>query len=108
MWLTATNKSYDFAFTKEAHGVPGRFHHVTFALDSREAILQAADVFLRRRLHRDRAAQARGAADLLPLRLRAGRQPRGGGRRRARLVLAPDWKPITWTQAERARARPGA
>ena len=46
MWLTATNKSYDFAFTKEAHGVPGRFHHVTFALDSREAILQAADVFL--------------------------------------------------------------
>src|SRR4051812_41211508 len=25
MWLTATNKSYDFAYTKEAHGVKGRF-----------------------------------------------------------------------------------
>jgi catechol 2,3-dioxygenase len=35
MWLTATNKSYDFAYTREAHGVRGRFHHVTFALDSR-------------------------------------------------------------------------
>jgi catechol 2,3-dioxygenase len=46
MWLTATNKSYDFAYTREAHGVKGRFHHVTFALDSREAVLQAADVFL--------------------------------------------------------------
>lgn len=46
MWLTSNNKSYDFAFTKEAHGVPGRFHHVTFALDSREAIRQAADTFL--------------------------------------------------------------
>ena len=42
MWLTATNKSYDFAYTKEAHGVAGRFHHVTFALDSREEILRAA------------------------------------------------------------------
>ena len=39
MWLTAANKSYDFAFTKEAHGIGGRFHHVTFALDSREAVL---------------------------------------------------------------------
>ena len=29
MWLTATNKSYDFAYTKEAHGVKGRFHHIT-------------------------------------------------------------------------------
>ena len=26
MWLTCTNKSYDFAYTREAHGVGGRFH----------------------------------------------------------------------------------
>src|SRR5215470_8410341 len=26
MWLTCTNKSYDFAYTREAHGVKGRFH----------------------------------------------------------------------------------
>ena len=29
MWLTATNKGYDFAYTREAHGVAGRFHHVS-------------------------------------------------------------------------------
>ncbi len=70
MWLTATNKSYDFAYTREAHGVRGRFHHVTFALDSREADPPGRRRLPReRRLHRDRAAQARRAADLLPLRL---------------------------------------
>src|SRR4051794_1868929 len=46
MWLTCTNKSYDFAYTREAHGVKGRFHHITYALDSREDILRAADIFL--------------------------------------------------------------
>ena len=56
MWLTATNKSYDFAYTREAHGIGGRFHHVTFALDSREAILQAADVFLENGVLSDGAA----------------------------------------------------
>jgi catechol 2,3-dioxygenase len=84
MWLTCTNKSYDFAYTREAHGVKGRFHHITYALDSREDILRAADIFLENGARRDRAAQARGAADLLPLRLRARRKPgRGGQRRRA-------------------------
>ena len=45
MWLTSNNKSYDVAFTKELHGVPGRFHHVTFAPDSSEEALRAADIF---------------------------------------------------------------
>src|SRR5450631_256389 len=46
MWLTCTNKSYDFAYTKEAHGIAGRFHHITYALDSRDEVLRAADIFL--------------------------------------------------------------
>jgi hypothetical protein len=51
MWLTCTNKSYDFAYTREAHGVKGRFHHITYALDSREDVLRAADVFLENGVH---------------------------------------------------------
>ena len=31
MWLTATNKSYDFAYTRDHTGTKGRFHHVTNA-----------------------------------------------------------------------------
>ncbi len=47
MWMTATNKSYDFAYTRDhTVGPKGRFHHVTYALDSREDVLRAADIFL--------------------------------------------------------------
>jgi catechol 2,3-dioxygenase len=45
-WLTCTNKTYDIAFTRDATGTPGRFHHVTYAVDCREDILRAADIFL--------------------------------------------------------------
>jgi len=55
MWMTMSNKSYDFAYTRDHYGKKGRFHHVTYALDSREEILRAADIFLENgRSHRDR------------------------------------------------------
>ena len=38
MWMTATNKSYDFAYTRDHTGTKGRLHHVTFALDAREDV----------------------------------------------------------------------
>ena len=34
MWMTATNKTYDFAYTRDHTGTKGRFHHVTYALDA--------------------------------------------------------------------------
>ncbi len=46
IWFTATNKSYDFAYTRDHTGARGRFHHVTYALNSREEVLLAADIFL--------------------------------------------------------------
>ena len=46
MWMTMSNKSYDFAYSRDHSGTKGRFHHVTYALDSREDILRAADIFL--------------------------------------------------------------
>ena len=72
------NKSYDIAYCARLRpAAAGRFHHVTFAVDSREDILRAADIFLENGdLHRDRSAQARDPADLLHLCLGAGRQPR--------------------------------
>jgi catechol 2,3-dioxygenase len=106
MWLTATNKSYDFAFTKEAHGVAGRFHHVTFALDSREAILQAADVFLEHGVFIETGPHKHAVQQTFFLYVY---EP-GGNRVEvanagARLVLAPDWRPITWTEAERRKGQ---
>jgi Glyoxalase/Bleomycin resistance protein/Dioxygenase superfamily len=45
MWMTMSNKSYDFAYSHDHSNTPGRFHHVTYALDSREEILRAADIY---------------------------------------------------------------
>jgi catechol 2,3-dioxygenase len=106
MWLTATNKSYDFAFTKEAHGVPGRFHHVTFALDSREAVLQAADTFLEAGVFIETGPHKHAVQQTFFLYVY---EP-GGNRVEvahagARLILAPDWKTITWTETERKKGQ---
>ena len=106
MWLTATNKSYDFAYTKEAHGIPGRFHHVTFALDSREEILRAADIFLEAGVPIETGPHKHAVQQTFFLYVF---EP--GGHRvevanaGARLVLAPDWKPIRWTEAERRKGQ---
>ena len=46
MWFTVCNKSYDFAYTHDHTNTPGRFHHLTYAVDSREEVLRAADICL--------------------------------------------------------------
>jgi catechol 2,3-dioxygenase len=106
MWLTCTNKSYDFAYTREAHGVAGRFHHVTYALDSREDVLRAADVFLDAGVPIETGPHKHAVQQTFFLYVF---EP--GGHRvevanaGARLVLAPDWRPIRWTEAERRRGQ---
>ncbi len=106
MWMTATNKSYDFAFTREAHGVAGRFHHVTYAVDSREDILRAADVFMEHGVAIETGPHKHAIQQTFFLYVF---EP--GGHRveianaGARLVLAPDWRPVVWTEAERRRGQ---
>ena len=107
LWVhVATNKSYDFAYTREAHGVMGRFHHLTYALDSREDILRAADVFLENGVFIETGPHKHAVQQTFFLYVY---EP-GGNRVEvanagARLVLAPDWKPITWTEAERKKGQ---
>jgi catechol 2,3-dioxygenase len=106
MWLTSNNKSYDFAYTLEAHGVKGRFHHVTFALDTREEILRAADIFLENGVFIETGPHKHAVQQTFFLYVY---EP-GGNRVEvanagARLVLAPDWKPIVWTEAERSKGQ---
>lgn len=106
MWMTATNKSYDVAFGRAPAGAHGRLHHVTFALDSREAILQAADVFLDAGVFIENGPHKHAIQQTFFLYVH---EP-GGNRVElahagARLVLAPDWKTITWTEAERNKGQ---
>jgi len=106
MWMTATNKSYDFAYTLDHTGSKGRFHHVTYALDSREDILRAADVFLEAGVFIETGPHKHAVQQTFFLYVY---EP-GGNRVEvacagARLVLAPDWKPIRWSEAERRKGQ---
>ncbi len=105
-WMTTTNKTYDIAFTQDHTGVPGRFHHVTYALDSREDILRAADIFLENGVFIETGPHKHAVQQTFFLYVW---EP-GGNRIEvanagARLMLAPDWKPIVWTQAERSKGQ---
>lgn len=106
IWMTATNKSYDFAYTRDHTGTPGRFHHVTYALNSREEILLAADWFLENGVYIETGPHKHAVQQTFFLYVW---EP-GGNRVElanagARLVLAPDWKPITWTEDERKKGQ---
>ncbi|HEY9343734.1 MAG TPA: catechol 2,3-dioxygenase, partial [Inquilinus sp.] len=106
MWLTFTNKSYDFAYTRDHTGAKGRFHHVTYALDSREDILRAADIFLENGVFIETGPHKHAVQQTFFLYVY---EP-GGNRVEvanagARLVLAPDWKPIVWTEEERKKGQ---
>ena len=105
-WMTATNKTYDIAFTKDATGNGGRFHHLTYAVDCREDILRAADVFLENGVFIETGPHKHAVQQTFFLYVW---EP-GGNRVElanagARLMLAPDWKPIRWTQAERMKGQ---
>jgi catechol 2,3-dioxygenase len=106
MWMTATNKSYDFAYTHDHTNTKGRFHHVTYALDSREEILRAADIFLENGVFIETGPHKHAIQQTFFLYVY---EP-GGNRIElcnagARLVLAPDWQPVNWTEAERAKGQ---
>jgi catechol 2,3-dioxygenase len=106
VWVTATNKTYDVAFTHDHYGAVGRFHHATFALDSREEILRAADIFLENGVHIETGPHKHAVQQTFFLYVY---EP-GGNRVEvanagARLMLAPDWQPVVWTEAERKKGQ---
>lgn len=105
-WLTFSNKSYDIVYTEDWTGSNNRLHHIAFATDTREDILRAADlaldtgVFIETGPHKHAIQQTFFLYVYEP----------GGNRIElcnplTRLVLAPDWPLITWTEAERRKGQ---
>jgi catechol 2,3-dioxygenase len=106
VWVTATNKTYDVAFTHDHYGAMGRFHHATYALDSREEVLRAADIFLENGVHIETGPHKHAVQQTFFLYVY---EP-GGNRVEvanagARLMLAPDWQPVIWTETERKKGQ---
>jgi len=105
-WHHFTNKGYDLVYTRDWTGATGRLHHVAFAPDTREDILRAADICLDRGVFIETGPHKHAIQQTFFLYVY---EP-GGNRIElcnpvARLVLAPDWRTITWTEAERAKGQ---
>lgn len=104
-WLHITNKSYEIAYTSDNRGGKGRLHHVTFNVDSREAVLRAADVFLDNGVYIEFAPSKHAPNQTFFVYVY---EP-GGNRIEVcaggYLIFSPDWEPITWTQQERAKGQ---
>jgi catechol 2,3-dioxygenase len=105
-WFTNNNKSYDVAFTRDGTDSRGRFHHVTYAVDQREHILQAADIFLENGVHIETGPHKHAVQQTFFLYVW---EPAGNrvelANAGSRLILAPDWEPIVWTEAERRKGQ---
>ena len=105
-WFTVNNKTYDLACTEEHGRGHGRFHHVTYATDQREDILRAADIFLQSGVHIETGPHKHAIQGTFFLYVW---EPAGNrvelANAGARLILAPDWKPIVWTEADRKKGQ---
>jgi len=105
-WFTVNNKTYDLACTEEHGGGHGRLHHVTYATDQREDILRAADIFLQNGVHIETGPHKHAVQGTFFLYVW---EPAGNrvelANSGARLILAPDWEPVVWTQKERLKGQ---
>ncbi|MED1421285.1 catechol 2,3-dioxygenase [Bacillus smithii] len=104
-WLHLTNKAYEIAYTSDHTGAKGRLHHLTYNVESREAVLHAADVFLENGVFIEFAPSKHAIQQTFAMYVY---EPGGtrieictGGY----FIIAPDWEPITWTEAERAKGQ---
>lgn len=106
VWFTVNNKSYDVAYTRDATGTRGRFHHITYAVDQREHILRAADIFLENGVYIETGPHKHAIQQTFFLYVY---EPAGNrvevANAGARLILAPDWETVTWTEAERKKGQ---
>jgi catechol 2,3-dioxygenase len=105
-WLAFMNKSYDVTYAEDASGAKGRLHHFTYAVDNREAVLRAADICLEHNVFIETGPHKHAIQQTFFLYVY---EP-GGNRVEianagARLILAPDWKPIVWNEVERKKGQ---
>ena len=105
-WLTPNNKTYELAISEDWTGARGRLHHITYAVDSREEVLRAADICLEYGVFMETGPHKHTIQQTFFLYVY---EP-GGNRFEiscagARLLLAPDWKSVIWNEAERKKGQ---
>lgn len=106
VWVSVNNKSYDLAITEDHSGLSGRFHHLTYAVNSREEVLLAADIALENGIFIETGPHKHAIQQTFFLYLY---EP-GGNRIEianptARLILDPDYETIVWNREERMKGQ---
>lgn len=106
VWFTCNNKTYDLVCSEERGGGTGRLHHVTYATDQREDILRAADIMLENGVHIETGPHKHAIQGSFFLYVW---EPAGNrielANAGARLMLAPDWEPVVWTETDRKKGQ---
>jgi catechol 2,3-dioxygenase len=104
-WISVTPLVHDIAYTLDATRARGRLHHIAYWCDNREDILRAADIFLDNDIFIETGPSKHAVTHGFFLYCY---EP-GGNRVEVfsggYLIFAPDWEPVVWTQAERARGQ---
>lgn len=104
-WISVTPLTHDIAYTLDATRARGRLHHIAYFVDNREDILRAADIFLEGGYFIETGPSKHALTQAFFL---YGYEP-GGNRVElfsgGYLIFAPDWEPIRWSQAERAKGQ---
>ena len=104
-WMSLSIAAHELIYVADAYGANGRLHHLAFWVDTREECLRAADLFVDAGVPIEAAPSKHGVAQGFFL---YGFEP-GGNRIEVTtggyFVYDPDFEPITWTAAERARGQ---
>ena len=104
-WLAATNKSYDLAFTRDSTKAFGRFHHLTYRMDSREDVLRAADILTERGIFIETGPHKHSIGQTFFLYFYepgGNRIEIGAG---GYMIFDPDWQPVVWSKEERMKGQ---
>lgn len=104
-WLYSGQKAYELVYTADAKQAKGRLHHLAFCVDSREEVMRTADLFMEHHLTIEGGPAKHAIQQTIFL---YTFEP-GGNRIEictgGYMIFDPDYEPIIWTQAERAKGQ---
>ncbi|HEY5187830.1 MAG TPA: catechol 2,3-dioxygenase [Solirubrobacteraceae bacterium] len=104
-WMSLTIAAHELIYVADHAGANGRLHHLAFFVDTREELLRAADLFLDADVPIEAAPSKHAVAQGMFLYVY---EP-GGNRVEVttgtHFIYDPDYEPVVWTEAERARGQ---
>ena len=104
-WMSLTIAAHELIYTADHAGGNGRLHHLAWFVDTREELLRAADLFVDADVPIEAAPSKHAIAQGMFLYVY---EP-GGNRVEVttgtHFIYDPEYQPVAWTQAERARGQ---